>query len=69
MTSTMPRWLQKPTSIHTVSMSDKDLLYFAHFQRAFLDLMLSSLSAIEKPDVTIDANSEGGMVASRGRLC
>lgn len=39
----------------TVSMGDKDLLYLSHFYSTLLKLMLGSLPAIEKPDVTAQA--------------
>ncbi len=46
----------------TMRMSYENLGYPAHFNAALLDLMLSSLAAIEEPDISIKSKGEGGMI-------
>lgn len=64
--ATFNQLVQLFSSRLTMRMSYKDLRNPAHFDTAFLDLMLSSLAAIEEPDISIESKSEGGMV-SRAR--
>ena len=46
--------------------SYENLLYLAHLDIALLHLMLRRLATIEEPDVSVEPQGEGGVVA-RGR--
>ncbi len=49
-------------------MSDEYLLDLTHLHGALLQLVLSCLSTVEEPDISVEAQSERGVVARRGGL-
>lgn len=52
----------------TMSVSYEDFLNFPHLNAAFLNLVLRRFATVEKPDISVDAQSQGRMISCRGRL-